>query len=246
MEIANLTRLVEQGSGLALGEESTLNDLIKQKEELVRERDAQVDQIMAIRAELMDTQVQVGKYRPTYFPGVCSVWYFLAEDGRLDGPMLPRPWCYLPQSKLMIVVEKGKERVHPVIDTASFAPLEARLLPRTAKGYALPHGPHPQEKLRGADNSKLQLEADNQALRDAVAEKKMEAERESRKKERMEKEMKELRVSLEARQSEIKAKQQQVGKHALQKGFAGARGFADARGKHAYLGRVLAQLKGAQ
>ena len=42
MEIANLTRLVEQGSGLALGEESTLNDLIKQKEELIRERDQQV------------------------------------------------------------------------------------------------------------------------------------------------------------------------------------------------------------
>jgi chromosome segregation ATPase len=57
MEIANLTRLVEQGSGLALGEESTLNDLLKQKEELVRERDMQVDQIMALRAELMDTQV---------------------------------------------------------------------------------------------------------------------------------------------------------------------------------------------
>lgn len=58
MEIANLTRLVEQGSGLALGEESTLNDLIKQKEELVRERDMQVDQIMALRAELMDSQVR--------------------------------------------------------------------------------------------------------------------------------------------------------------------------------------------
>ena len=57
MEIANLTRLVEQGSGLALGEEATLNELIKQKEELVKERDAQVDQIMAVRAELMDTQV---------------------------------------------------------------------------------------------------------------------------------------------------------------------------------------------
>ncbi|MEW5300885.1 MAG: hypothetical protein WDW36_003781 [Sanguina aurantia] len=56
IEIANLTRLVEQGSGLALGEESTLNDLIRQKEELVRERDLQVDQIMAMRAELMDTQ----------------------------------------------------------------------------------------------------------------------------------------------------------------------------------------------
>lgn len=39
----------------------------------------------------------------------------------------------------------------------------------------------------------------------------MEAEREARKKERMEKEMRELRTSLEARHSEIKAKQQQVG-----------------------------------
>ncbi|KAL6745341.1 hypothetical protein V8C86DRAFT_2981251 [Haematococcus lacustris] len=122
MEIANLTRLVEQGSGLALGEESTLNDLLKQKEELVRERDQQVDQIMALRVEMMETQ----------------------------------------------------------------------------------------EKLRTAENGKLSLESDISALRELVAEKKMEAEREARKKERMEKEMKELRVSLEARQSEIKAKQQQV------------------------------------
>ncbi|GAX75026.1 hypothetical protein CEUSTIGMA_g2472.t1 [Chlamydomonas eustigma] len=56
MEIANLTRLVEQGSGLAMGEESTLNDLLKQKEDLIRERDQQVDQIMSLRAELMETQ----------------------------------------------------------------------------------------------------------------------------------------------------------------------------------------------
>mmetsp|Transcript_12291 Transcript_12291/g.30037 ORF Transcript_12291/g.30037 Transcript_12291/m.30037 type:complete len:870 (-) Transcript_12291:348-2957(-) len=122
MEIANLTRLVEQGSGLALGEESTLNDLLKQKEELVRERDMQVDQIMALRAELMDMQ----------------------------------------------------------------------------------------EKLRGAENAKVSLESDISGLREAVAEKKMEAEREARKKERMEKEMKELRANLEARQGEIKSKQQQV------------------------------------
>lgn len=56
MEIANLTRLVEQGSGLAMGEESTLNDLLRQKEDLIRERDQQVDQIMALRTELMETQ----------------------------------------------------------------------------------------------------------------------------------------------------------------------------------------------
>lgn len=57
LEISNLTRLVEQGSGLAMGEEATLNELLKQKEELVRERDQQVDQIMSLRAEVMETQV---------------------------------------------------------------------------------------------------------------------------------------------------------------------------------------------
>jgi hypothetical protein len=67
-----------------------------------------------------------------------------------------------------------------------------------------------QEKLRAADVVKLSLEADITALRENVAERKMEAEREARKKERMEKEMKELRASLEARQQEIKSKQQQV------------------------------------
>ena len=48
MEIANLTRLVEQGSGLAMGEESTLNDLLKQKEDLIRERDQQVRELWGL------------------------------------------------------------------------------------------------------------------------------------------------------------------------------------------------------
>ncbi|KAG2497197.1 hypothetical protein HYH03_004786 [Edaphochlamys debaryana] len=122
IEIANLTRLVEQGAGLAIGEETTLNELLKQKEELVRERDAQVDQIMALRGDLMETQ----------------------------------------------------------------------------------------EKLRSAEADKLQMEVDIQQLKDAVAEKKAEAEREIRKKERMEKEMKELRQQLEVRSGEIKQKQLQV------------------------------------
>ena len=56
LEIANLTRLVEQGAGLGLGEESTVNELLKQKEELTRERDMQVDQIVGLRAELMELQ----------------------------------------------------------------------------------------------------------------------------------------------------------------------------------------------
>jgi hypothetical protein len=41
-EIANLTRLAEAGSALSSGEEATLAELMKQKQDLVRERDAQV------------------------------------------------------------------------------------------------------------------------------------------------------------------------------------------------------------
>lgn len=54
LEIANLTKLVEQGAGLAVGEEATMNELIKQKEELTRERDMQIDQIIQLRNDLMD------------------------------------------------------------------------------------------------------------------------------------------------------------------------------------------------
>lgn len=42
MEISNLTRLVEQGAGISLGEESTVNELLKQKDELVNELDQKV------------------------------------------------------------------------------------------------------------------------------------------------------------------------------------------------------------
>jgi hypothetical protein len=52
--------VANQGAGLAMGEEATLNELLRQKEELIRERDTQVDQIMALRAEVMETQVQHG------------------------------------------------------------------------------------------------------------------------------------------------------------------------------------------
>jgi len=51
-EIANLSRLVEQGAGLSVGQENTLNELMREKEELTAERDAQVDQITRLRAEI--------------------------------------------------------------------------------------------------------------------------------------------------------------------------------------------------
>eukprot|EP00899_Mesostigma_viride_P002905 jgi/Mesvir1/12615/Mv16076-RA.1 len=54
LEISNLSRLVEQGAGLSLGQENTVNELIKQKEELISERDTQVTQIVALRNEVME------------------------------------------------------------------------------------------------------------------------------------------------------------------------------------------------
>jgi hypothetical protein len=41
-EIANLSRLAESGAAMSLAEDATLAELMKQKEELLRERDVQV------------------------------------------------------------------------------------------------------------------------------------------------------------------------------------------------------------
>jgi hypothetical protein len=41
-EITNLSKLVEQGAGLSVGQEEELNGLLAEKDQLVAERDAQV------------------------------------------------------------------------------------------------------------------------------------------------------------------------------------------------------------
>jgi len=51
-EISNLSRLVEQGAGLSVGQENTVNELMREKEELTAERDAQIAQISHLRAEI--------------------------------------------------------------------------------------------------------------------------------------------------------------------------------------------------
>ena len=48
LEMNNLTRLVEAGAGLSIGEEATMNELLKQKEELTAERDSQVSPLQAL------------------------------------------------------------------------------------------------------------------------------------------------------------------------------------------------------
>lgn len=47
-EIANLTKLVEQGAGLSIGQEESLNELKKAKEELIIDRDEKLNEIVKV------------------------------------------------------------------------------------------------------------------------------------------------------------------------------------------------------
>jgi len=51
-EIQNLSRLVEQGAGLSIGQDNTVNELHKVKAALGKEREAQVAQISSLMAEI--------------------------------------------------------------------------------------------------------------------------------------------------------------------------------------------------
>lgn len=57
-EIANLTKLVEQGAGLTLSQEQNVNELIKTRDELVVERDKLLDELVKLRSTLEDSQMK--------------------------------------------------------------------------------------------------------------------------------------------------------------------------------------------
>ena len=59
LEIQNLSKLVEQGAGLGVSEDQTVMELTKQKDELTRERDAQVTQIVDLRNQLVELQDKI-------------------------------------------------------------------------------------------------------------------------------------------------------------------------------------------
>ena len=62
-EIASLTGLIEQGPGVSITQETTLNELLKEKEELMRERDEQVNLIVQLRNEILaaNERIRVGE-----------------------------------------------------------------------------------------------------------------------------------------------------------------------------------------
>jgi len=59
-EIQNLSRLVEQGAGLSIGQENTVNELVKVKAELAKEREAQAAQIASLMHEIQQYLSKIG------------------------------------------------------------------------------------------------------------------------------------------------------------------------------------------
>ena len=67
-EIANLNQIVEQGSGLSIGQDNTVHNLMREKEDLKKERDEKLKQIqelqnieLEIRQELAQKESQLTK-----------------------------------------------------------------------------------------------------------------------------------------------------------------------------------------
>jgi chromosome segregation ATPase len=58
LEIANLTKLVEQGAGLTTGQENNVSELMKSKDELTAERDKLLDELVNLRGQLDDSQMK--------------------------------------------------------------------------------------------------------------------------------------------------------------------------------------------
>ena len=69
-EIANLSQLVEQGAGLTVGQENTVNELIKVKDELTKERDTLNTQV---GLGLVGLWVGLGRVGFLRFVGFCFV-----------------------------------------------------------------------------------------------------------------------------------------------------------------------------
>lgn len=57
-EIANLTKLVEQGAGLTMGQEQNVNELVKTRDDLLNEKDKLLDELVKLRENLEESQAK--------------------------------------------------------------------------------------------------------------------------------------------------------------------------------------------
>eukprot|EP00794_Sanderia_malayensis_P005258 gene5258-5922_t len=59
LEIANLSKLVEQGAGLTMGQDHSVQELLKIKDELTKERDEKLGEIVKLREELQSASANL-------------------------------------------------------------------------------------------------------------------------------------------------------------------------------------------
>jgi chromosome segregation ATPase len=57
-EIENLTKLVEKGAGVTVGQEQNVSDLVKKRDDLTAERDKLLDDLVKLRSNFEDTQTK--------------------------------------------------------------------------------------------------------------------------------------------------------------------------------------------
>ena len=60
-EIQNLGKIIEEGTGLNLGQDNTINELIRAQEELTRERDQLNDDVVRLQQERNDNEKHKNK-----------------------------------------------------------------------------------------------------------------------------------------------------------------------------------------
>ena len=53
LEISNLTKLVEQGAGLNFGQDTNVQDLVKMKDDLTKQRDSQLEEIVMVKKKVV-------------------------------------------------------------------------------------------------------------------------------------------------------------------------------------------------
>lgn len=73
VEIANLSHLVEQGAGLSVNQENTVNSLISQRDDLLRMRDKLEDQVSRMTQENISLQDQVQKHESEKVQGEVEI-----------------------------------------------------------------------------------------------------------------------------------------------------------------------------
>jgi peptidoglycan hydrolase CwlO-like protein len=61
LELAQLGKIVEQGAGMSVNQDNTINELMATREELLKEREAQQARLEQLRSENKDIQEKVTK-----------------------------------------------------------------------------------------------------------------------------------------------------------------------------------------